>query len=88
MRRAWARLGLRGRLALSIAAIVVAAFAVVFVAVRAEMAHESNVIKREESREQSEPGAPAEPGEGSGSRRSRTLSRTPKRRSCWPAAQP
>jgi two-component system OmpR family sensor kinase len=66
MRRAWARLGLRGRLALSIAAIVVAAFAVVFVAVRAEMAHESSVIKREESRERSEPGAPAEPGEGSG----------------------
>jgi two-component system OmpR family sensor kinase len=66
MRLAWARLGLRGRLALSIAAIVVAAFAVVFVAVRAEMAHESSVIKREESREQSEPGAPAEPGEGSG----------------------
>ncbi len=66
MRRAWARLGLRGRLALSIAAIVVAAFAVVFVAVRAEMAHESSVIKREESRERSEPGAIAEPGEGSG----------------------
>jgi two-component system OmpR family sensor kinase len=66
MRRAWARLGLRGRLALSIAAIVVAAFAIVFVAVRAEMAHESSVIKREESREQSEPGAPAEPSEGSG----------------------
>jgi signal transduction histidine kinase len=66
MRLAWARLGLRGRLALSIATIVVAAFAVVFVAVRAEMAHESSVIKREESREQSEPGAPTEPGEGSG----------------------
>jgi signal transduction histidine kinase len=66
MRSAWAKLGLRGRLALSIAAIVVAAFAVVFVAVRAEMAHESSVIKREESREQSEPGARAEPGEGSG----------------------
>lgn len=66
MRRAWARLGLRGRLALSIAAIVVAAFAVVFTAVRAEMAHESSVIKSEESREQSEPGARAEPGEGSG----------------------
>jgi two-component system, OmpR family, sensor kinase len=66
MRRAWASLGLRGRLALSIAAIVIAAFAFVFVAVRAEMAHESSVIKREESREQSEPGAPAEAGEGSG----------------------
>ncbi len=66
MRRAWARLGLRGRLAFSIAAIVVAAFAVVFVAVRAELAHESSVIKREESREQSEPRAAAESGEGSG----------------------
>jgi two-component system, OmpR family, sensor kinase len=66
MRGAWARLGLRGRLALSIAAIVVTAFAVVFVAVRAEMAHESSVIKREESREQSEPRKTAEPGEGSG----------------------
>ena len=65
MRRAWARLGLRGRLALSIAAIVVAAFAIVFVAVRAEMAHESSVIKREESREQTSPGAAAESGEGS-----------------------
>ena len=66
MRRTWASLGLRGRLALSIAAIVIAAFAFVFVAVRAEMAHESSVIKREESREQSESGTRAEPGEGSG----------------------
>jgi two-component system, OmpR family, sensor kinase len=66
MRGAWARLGLRGRLALSIAAIVVTAFAAVFVAVRAELAHESSVIKREESREQSEPRAAAESGEGSG----------------------
>jgi two-component system, OmpR family, sensor kinase len=66
MKRVRERLGLRGRLALSIAAIVVAAFALVFVAVRAEMAHESSVIKREESREQSEPGGSAEPGEGSG----------------------
>jgi two-component system, OmpR family, sensor kinase len=57
VRTAWAKLGLRGRLALSIGAIVVLAFAVVFVAVRAEMAHESNVIKREEAREASEPGA-------------------------------
>ncbi len=37
----WARLGLRGRLALSIGAIVLVAFAVVFVAVRAEMTNES-----------------------------------------------
>jgi two-component system OmpR family sensor kinase len=51
MRAAWARLGLRGRLATSIAAIVVVAFAVVFVAVRAEMSRESSVIRHEESRE-------------------------------------
>ncbi len=51
MRRTWDRLGLRGRLALSIGAIVVAAYGVVFVAVRAQMAHESNVIKREERKE-------------------------------------
>ena len=51
MRRAWDRLGLRGRLALSIGAIVVAAYGVVFVAVRAQMAHESSVIKREERKE-------------------------------------
>jgi two-component system, OmpR family, sensor kinase len=57
MSHAWARLGLRGRLALSIGAIVVTAFAVVFVAVRTEMAHESNVIKREEGNEASQPGA-------------------------------
>ncbi|HEY5053116.1 MAG TPA: ATP-binding protein [Solirubrobacterales bacterium] len=57
MRTRWSRLGLRGRLALSIGAIVVIAFAVVLVAVRAQMAHESNVIKHEEAREQSEPGA-------------------------------
>ncbi len=51
MRRAWLRLGLRGRLALSIAAIFLAAFAVLFVAVRREMSGESAVIKREERRE-------------------------------------
>ncbi len=56
MRAAWVRLGLRGRLALSIGAIVVVAFAVVLVAVRAEMSHESDVIKREEVRERSEAG--------------------------------
>ncbi len=47
----WTRLGLRGRLALSIGAIVVLAFAAVFVAVRAQMANESEVIAREEARE-------------------------------------
>lgn len=57
MRARWSRLGLRGRLALSIGAIVVIAFAIVLVAVRAQMAHESSVIKHEEAREQSEPGA-------------------------------
>lgn len=51
MRAAWARLGLRGRLAISIGAIVVVAFAVVFIAVRAEMSRESSVIHREEGRE-------------------------------------
>jgi signal transduction histidine kinase len=56
----WRRLGLRGRLAVSIAAIVIGAFATVFVAVRAQMAHESTLIEREEHGE----GAPAaEPGE-------------------------
>ena len=64
MRSVWARLGLRGRLAFSIGTIVVVAFAVVFVAVRGQMSHESSVIKREEARETSAPGA-TEPGEGS-----------------------
>jgi len=47
---AWSKLGLRGRLAISIAAIVVAAFGAVFVVVRAQMANESNVIEREEAK--------------------------------------
>jgi signal transduction histidine kinase len=51
MRGAWSRLGLRGRLAISIAAIVLAAFAALFVAVRGEMNDESAVIKREEHRD-------------------------------------
>ncbi len=64
MRGAWERLGLRGRLALSIAAIVLSAFAVVFVAVRHEMGDESGVIKHEEGREASGLSPPgAEPGE-------------------------
>jgi signal transduction histidine kinase len=57
MRRLWEGLGLRGRLALSIAAIVVLAFAVVFIAVRAQMAHESDVIRREEAKESRTEGA-------------------------------
>jgi signal transduction histidine kinase len=48
---AWSRLGLRGRLALSIAAIVLVAFASVFIAVRNEMGDESGVIRQEEARE-------------------------------------
>ena len=51
MRAVWARLGLRGRLAISIAALVVTAFAVVFVTVRREMSDERATIKREEHRE-------------------------------------
>jgi len=51
MRAAWLRLGLRGRLALSIAAIVLTAFGALFVAVRGEMNDESAVIKHEEHRE-------------------------------------
>jgi two-component system, OmpR family, sensor kinase len=57
MRGAWARLGLRGRLAISIGTIVVLAFAVVFAAVRIQMSRESSVIQREEARETGEPGA-------------------------------
>lgn len=53
MRGAWAGLGLRARLAISIGIIVLAAFAVVFVFVRGEMADESGVIGHEEKREHS-----------------------------------
>ena len=62
--RPWSRLGLRGRLALSIGALVLAAFAIVFVAVRAQMANEARVIDRGEAREHGliQPGA--EDGEG------------------------
>ena len=61
---AWSRLGLRGRLALSIGAIVVAAFAVLFVAVRHEMSDESALIKQ---REHHESGAGARPSNGADS---------------------
>lgn len=54
MRARWEQLGLRGRLALSFGAIVVVAFAVVFVAVRGQMAHERTVIGQEEERENRE----------------------------------
>jgi len=66
VRRVWAGLGLRARLAISIAVIVLAAFAVVFAFVRGEMADESGVIGHEEKREQSsQPQGAADPGEGS-----------------------
>jgi signal transduction histidine kinase len=65
MRRAWARLGLRGRLTLSIAAIVIAAFAVLFVAVRHQMSNESAVIKQRERREaRRSPSPESDHGEG------------------------
>jgi two-component system, OmpR family, sensor kinase len=57
VRARWERLGLRGRLTLSFGAIVVLAFALVFVTVRAQMSHEQEVINREEQREAHEPGA-------------------------------
>jgi two-component system, OmpR family, sensor kinase len=52
--RAWRKLGLRGRLAISIGAIVVLAFGAVFVVVRAQMANESAVIRQEEAKEPSD----------------------------------
>jgi two-component system OmpR family sensor kinase len=64
LRTAWSRLGLRGRLAISIAAIVLAAFAIVFVAVRREMSDESAVIKHEEHREATTPPTTAESQRG------------------------
>jgi signal transduction histidine kinase len=57
LRSRWGRLGLRGRLTLSFGAIVVLAFAVVFVTVRAQMSHEQTVINREEAREAQKPDA-------------------------------
>ena len=57
MRTRWERLGLRGRLALSFGAIVVVAFGIVFITVRAQMTHEATVIHREEAQEAEEPGA-------------------------------
>ena len=61
MRAQWERLGLRGRLALSFGAIVIVAFGLVFVTVRAQMSHEHAAIDREEAREAHE--ADATPGE-------------------------
>jgi signal transduction histidine kinase len=64
---AWQRLGLRGRLALAIGAIVLAAFTVLFVAVRIEMNHESTVIHREEGREAGDQSVAGGEGGGEGS---------------------
>lgn len=65
MKRRWEQMGLRGRLALSIGAIVVVAFGIVFVAVRAQMANEASVIQREEGNEHGPaPAAGDERGEG------------------------
>jgi signal transduction histidine kinase len=61
VRRGWARLGLRARLAISIGAIVVAAFAVVFFFARAQLARESSVIRGEEAREAAHPGPTSGP---------------------------
>jgi signal transduction histidine kinase len=61
VRARWERLGLRGRLTLSFGTIVVVAFGLVFVTVRAQMSHEHTVINQEEEREAHEPGAT--PGE-------------------------
>jgi two-component system, OmpR family, sensor kinase len=47
----WRRLGVRGRLALSIGAIFLAAYGIVFVAVRHEMSDESAVIRQHEHHE-------------------------------------
>ncbi len=58
MRGRWERLGLRGRLALSFGAIVVVAFGIVLVTVRAQMSHEAEVIQREEHRESREERTP------------------------------
>jgi two-component system, OmpR family, sensor kinase len=61
VRARWERLGLRGRLTLSFGTIVIVAFALVFVTVRAQMSHEHTVINQEEERAAHEPGA--RPGE-------------------------
>jgi signal transduction histidine kinase len=61
VRAAWRELGLRGRLALSIGALVLIAFGLVFVFVHSEMADESHVINREEGREH---GVPFPGGDG------------------------
>ncbi len=61
MRGAWLRLGLRGRLALSIAAIVSIAFGALYISVHREMSEESTVIRHEERREAA--GLPEQPAD-------------------------
>lgn len=63
MRAAWRELGLRARLTLSIGALVLIAFGVVFAFVRGEMADEAHIIHREEAREHRAAGAGPEAGE-------------------------
>lgn len=58
MRRRWDRLGLRGRLAISIGALFVVSFGLVFAVVRVQMAHETRVIEREQGEERASPGGP------------------------------
>lgn len=64
MRAAWNELGLRARLTLSIGALVLVAFGLVFLFVRGEMADESHIIHREEAREHRAAGTGTEVGEG------------------------
>ena len=63
MRAAWRGLGLRGRLSLSIGALLLIAFGAVFAFVRGEMADESHIINREEVREHRAASAGTDRGE-------------------------
>ncbi len=63
MQAAWTGLGLRARLALSIGALVLVAFGVVFIFVRGEMADESHLINREEAQEHRAAGGGTKPAE-------------------------
>jgi signal transduction histidine kinase len=67
VRARWERLGLRGRLTLAFGAIVIVAFGLVFITVRAQMDHEHAAINQEEAREAHEAGAtPAGRHDGDG----------------------
>jgi signal transduction histidine kinase len=65
VRTRWERLGLRGRLTLAFGAIMIVAFALVYVAVRAQLSHEQTVVHREELREAREAGTSADRHEDS-----------------------